>query len=53
VAGESFLLSLEDSLDLALCMSFDPLNMQKTERFNPFKLHFEQQLVKGKLGFYV
>ena len=41
-AGEPFLLSLEDSLDLGLCMAFDPLNVQKTERFNPFKVHFEQ-----------
>ena len=52
--GEStFLLSLEDALDLSLCMQLDPMNFEKTERFNPFKMHFEQRLAQGKLGFYV
>jgi len=52
-AKSTFLLSLEDALDLSLCMAFDPMNLEISERFNPFKRHFEQQLAKGKLGFYI
>ena len=37
--GESsFPLSLEDALDLSLCMPLDPLNLGRRVRFNPFKI---------------
>ena len=37
-------LSLEDALDLAVCMSFNPVNLESKEPFNPFKLHFDQKV---------
>ena len=46
-------LSLEDALDLNLCQAFNVVDMGQMERFNPFNLHFEQQLAKRRLGFYV
>ena len=51
--SEVHLLNIEDCLDLALCMAFNPLNKTATGRFNPFKLHFAQQIAQGKLGFYI
>ena len=46
-------LSLEDALDLMLCMSYNAFNSEIKERYNPYKLHFDQRLAKGVLGFYV
>jgi len=46
-------LSLEDALSLSFCIGFDPLNLERMERFNPFKLHFDLQQRANKLGFYV
>jgi len=34
-------LSFEDALDLNLCMSFNLLDPECRERFNPFKMHFD------------
>ena len=34
-------LSLEDALDLSVCMSYNPMNLDIKEPFNAFKLHFD------------
>lgn len=34
-------LSLEDALDLSVCMSYNPMNLDIKVPFNPFKLHFD------------
>ena len=36
--------SLEDALDLSVCMSFNPVNLEIKEPFNPFKLHFDSKI---------
>ena len=41
--GAPGFLSIEDALDLSLCMSFNPVNLSSKERFNPFKVHYEQR----------
>ena len=46
-------LSLEDALDLSLCMSFNPWNLESRDRLNPFKLHFNQKISQMKLGIYI
>ena len=48
-----YVMSLEDALDLHICMSFDPLNHLRRDRFNPFKIHFEQKQMTGQLGVYI
>ena len=48
-----YVMSLEDALDLHICMSFDPLNHLRRDRFNPFKIHFEQKQMAGLLGVYI
>ena len=48
-----YVMSLEDALDLHVCMSFDPLNHLRRDRFNPFKIHFEQKQMAGLLGVYI
>ena len=48
-----YMMSLEDALDLHVCMSYDPLNHLRRDRFNPFKIHFEQKQMAGLLGVYI
>ena len=38
----AFDVSLEDMLDLDLCLAFDVVNLEKKERFNTYKAHYEQ-----------
>jgi len=37
-------LSLEDALDLNLCMSFNLSDFENREPFNIFKIHFDEQI---------
>jgi len=45
-------LSLEDALDLNLCMSFNLFDLENREPFNLFKIYFKQKISEGKLPIY-
>lgn len=35
-------LGMDQAMDLALCMSFNLMNLEDKSRFNPFRIHFRQ-----------
>ena len=51
--GCTLFVSLEDALNLKLCMPFNPLSMEKRERFNPYQLCHAQQASAGRLDAYI
>ena len=46
-------MSLEDALDLQLCIGFNPMCPSSRERLNPFAQHFKQMHEQVKLGMYL